>query len=197
MEASEAHERMDEAAHGHGGDQFSKRVALLIAVLAALLAVTELGERNASKRFIAEDVRSNDLWAFFQAKTIRQTVVRTAGELLEAEAPLLPSDARAAADKRLAQWRDAAARYESEPSTGEGRHELLERAQAAEAARDHAHAADELFEKAAAALQLAIVLASAAVITRVVGLAYLAGGLGVIGLAICAVGWIAPDVLHF
>jgi hypothetical protein len=40
------------------------------------------------------------------------------------------------------------------------------------------------------------VLASAAVITSMIALAYIAGGLGVVGLAIMALGFFNPDYLH-
>ena len=60
---------------------------------------------------------------------------------------------------------DAAARYDSEPETGEGRKELMSRAIAAEADRDRRLGAYHLFEFSSAAFQIAIVLASASVIT--------------------------------
>ena len=51
------------------------------------------------------------------------------------------------------------------------------------------------YEIASAAFQVGIVLASATVITGILALAWLAGGLGIIGLALLALGLFAPHVL--
>ena len=54
------------------------------------------------------------------------------------------------------------------------------------------------YEIASAAFQIGIVLASAAVITEVIGLAWFAGVLGVIGIAVTALGLFAPHAVeHF
>jgi hypothetical protein len=55
----------------------------------------------------------------------------------------------------------------------------------------------EHFEYASGALQIAIVLASAAIITGVSILAWVAAGLGVIGAVLMAFGYFAPTVLSF
>ena len=81
-------------------------------------------------------------------------------------------------------------RYESEPETREGRKELAARAKEAEKLRDLALAAYHHFELASAALQIAIVLASAAIITGI------AAGLGVVGAVFCMIGFFAPTVVH-
>ena len=89
--------------------------------------------------------------------------------------------AKAAIDKQIDDWRKTAARYESDPKTGEGRKELAERAKDAEEERDLAMASYHHYELASAAFQIGIVLASAAVITGMVALAWFAGALGVAG----------------
>ncbi|MBI3500010.1 MAG: DUF4337 family protein [Proteobacteria bacterium] len=89
------------------------------------------------------------------------------------------------------------ARTDSEPATGEGRKELADRAKQAEALRDKALAADHNFEIGSSAFQLGIVLASAAVITGALWLAFAAGGLGLVGAAFAVLGWAAPMALHW
>ncbi|MBC4019103.1 DUF4337 family protein, partial [Siccirubricoccus deserti] len=74
----------------------------------------------------------------------------------------------------------------SEPETREGRRELMERARAAEAARDRAMHEDRRYDTAAALLQVGIVLASAGIITGMVALAWAAGLLGLGGAALSA-----------
>lgn len=52
------------------------------------------------------------------------------------------------------------------------------------------------FELASAALQIAIVLASAQIVTGVMSLAWISGGLDVIGLAFSLIGYFAPLTIH-
>jgi hypothetical protein len=191
MKASEAHEHIEETLEGYR----NRRVAILIAVLAAMLALAEMGGGQAKQDSLNANIEASNLWSFFQAKTIRQTMLRTSAELVE----LLPAaaDRTEAFAKRLEAWKSTVARYESEPDTGEGRRELMARAKAAEAQRDHALAADHVFELASGALQLGIVLASAAVITGALWLAFTAAGLGVVGAAFIVIGWTAPTLIHF
>jgi hypothetical protein len=98
--------------------------------------------------------------------------------------------------KQIDAWKKTAARYDSEPSTGEGRKELAERAKEAEEKRDLALAKYHHYELASAAFQVGIVLASAAVITGIVALAWFGGALGVLGLALMGLGLFAPHAVH-
>ena len=182
--------------HGHI-DPSNKKVALLIAVLAAVLAFAETLGKGAQTSVLSLNIEASNLWSFFQAKTVRMTAVRTAAEALEAEFAAAPSaQAKAAIEKRVAEWRKAAARYDSEPDTREGRKELAARAKAAEKKRDVTLAAYHQYEVASAALQIAIVLASATVITNVGFLLWAAAGLGLVGAAFCLIGFFAPTAVH-
>lgn len=181
-------------AHIEGGN---KNIAILIAVLAAFLALSETAGKAAQTNYLTLNIEAANLWAFFQAKTIRQTAVRTAAEEIRA---MLGSDMPAPQAERvqrqLAAWQATVERWESEPSTQEGRRELMARAQAAEARRDVSFAAYHQYEYSSAAYQLAIVLASASVVTGVALLGWVAGGLGVIGIAFALFGWLAPTLIH-
>jgi hypothetical protein len=167
-------------------------------VLAALLAVAESAGKHAQTTALTRHIEASNLWSFFQAKTIRLTTVRTASEMLEAEMTAidLPAEKADAVAKRMSSWRDAAARYDSEPETGEGRKELMGRAIAAEADRDRRLSAYHLFEFSSAAFQIAIVLASASVITAAVWLTIAASGLGLLGVGLALIGFFAPTLLH-
>jgi len=192
MEMRERHEAIQEAVQSHG----NRRVALLIAVLAAFLAVTEMRGKGAQLESLAANIEAANLWSFFQAKTIRQTTLRTAAEELETVGGALPPDRAEAIAKRVQAWRETAGRYETEPSTNEGRKELIARAKNAEAQRDRALSAYHLYEYGAAGLQLAIVLASASLIAGVAWLTWLGGALGAVGLAFALLGWLAPTLVH-
>jgi hypothetical protein len=174
----------------------NKNIAILIAVLAAFLAIAETGAKSSQTAVLTEHVEATNQWAFFQAKTVRQTVLRTAAEELEAQykdAGNMPAAVKA----QIEAWQRTVARYDSEPSTNEGRKELAASAMAHSAQREKARSAYHLFEYGSAAFQLAIVLASAAAVTSVMLLAFVAGGLGVVGAALVALGFLAPTLVHF
>lgn len=181
--------------HGHI-DPSNKRIALLIAILALVLAFTETLGKGAQTSALSRNIEASNLWSFFQAKTIRMTTVRTAAEGLEVQTATASGAAKEAAEKRIAAWKAAGSRYDSEPETGEGRKELAARAKQAEEARDRALAAYHHFEMASAAVQIAIVLASATIITNTLLLAWIAAGLGITGIAFAMIGLFAPQSVH-
>ncbi len=192
MEVHEVHEHAEEAHHKN-----NKRAALLIVVLAAALAIIEMIGKEAQFSSIAHNIETADLYAFYQAKTIRSTVVRTAIE----ETQLLPGDPQAPSlagdrQKQIDSWKQANDRLDSDPKSGEGRKELLERAKKQEELRNHEISSYHSYEYAAALLQLAIVMASAAVITEVMALEFVSAALGLGGLAFALIGWLAPEILH-
>jgi len=179
---------------GHGPiDPSNKKVALLISVLALALAFTETLGKASQTNAISYNVEASNLWAFFQAKTIRQTTMRTAADQLDAQ---FGDRAPQAVRKQTEAWRKTAERYQSEPETGEGRKELAARAKEAEKKRDRSLAAYHQYELASAALQIAIVLASAEIITGVAALIWISAGLGVVGVVFCVIGLLAPTAVH-
>jgi hypothetical protein len=185
------------AGHAHVDHNGDKRIALLIAVLALFLALAETGAKSAQTEAISRNVEAANLWSFFQARTIRQTTLRAAAE--EAELARLAAaepELRATIERQQQAWRDTAQRWESEPSTGEGRRELTARARAAEAVRDRSMAAYHLYEYGSAAFQVAIVLASASIITAVPALAMGGAALGVVGVVLTGIGFLAPEAVH-
>jgi uncharacterized protein DUF4337 len=182
--------------HEHGGPQ-NKKVALLIAVLALVLAFSETLGKGAQTMALSQNIEASNLWSFFQAKTIRMTVLRTAVEASELDLKQISlPGTKEAIEQRIAAWRKTAERYDSEPDTGEGRKELAARAKSAEAKRDHALSAYHHYEVASAAVQIAIVLASAAIITGMAALIWIAAALGVGGVVFCAIGFFAPAAVH-
>ncbi|MFA7270078.1 MAG: DUF4337 domain-containing protein [Sterolibacterium sp.] len=174
-------------------DPANKKIALLIAVLALVLAFSETLGKAAQTTALSRNIEASNLWSFYQAKTIRLTTLRTAAENLAVQTD---ANGPAPAKAQIDAWRKTAARYDSEPETREGRKELAERAKEAEAQRDHEMAAYHQYEMASASVQIAIVLASATIITGIGALAWLAGGLGVVGAIFCVVGFFMPTAIH-
>jgi Domain of unknown function (DUF4337) len=192
-----AHENLEHAEHAEHAAHSNKKIALLIAVLALFLAFSETLGKSSQTSAITYNVATNDLWSFFQAKTIRATVLTTATEQAQVEADrTTDSDAKAKLLKLVEGWKKTIARYNDEPETGEGRKQLAQRAKEAEEKRELALARYHQYEFGSAAFQIGIVLASSAVITGIVALAYLAALVGVGGLGFMALGLWAPHALH-
>jgi hypothetical protein len=193
---SEIHETIEKAHEGEHAQYFNRRIALLIAVLALFLSFSETLGKSAQTEAIGANVKSADTWAFSQAKDIRRTVLTAAADqMLLLTAGVTDPTAKQAIEKQVETWRKTAARYESDPQTGEGLKELRVRAKEEEEERDLALAKYHHYELASAAFQVGIVLASATVITGIVALAWLGGALGLIGLALTLFGFFAPHTL--
>jgi len=211
------HEEHEHGGGGHGAkpaENQNKKIALLIAVIALFLAFSETLGKSAQTGALSYNVEASNLWAFYQAKTIRQTTLQASTELLKFE--LTKTDGGSSNDalkkamsERIDAWAKQTARYESEPMDrptphevnlnppyGEGRRELSALALAAQAKRDTAMERYHNYEVASAAYQIGIVLASSAVITGMLALAYVAAGLGVIGVIFTAIGLLAPHAVH-
>ena len=192
-----AHESMEQAEHAEHASGENKKIALLIAVIALCLALSETLGKGAQTESIAKNVEASNLWAFFQAKSIRRTTVQTAAEQAKLGLGATTDDAtKAAVQKQIEDWQKTAQRYRSEPETKEGTEQLAERAKVAEEERDLAEAKYHHYELASAAFQIGIVLASATIITGIMALAGISGLLTLVGIGFTALGLFMPHLLH-
>jgi hypothetical protein len=171
-----AHEATHDAAHSGKGE--AKLIGLLISVLALFLAVSEMLGKSAQTHGLALNIEASDTWNFYQAKTIRQTVLRATLENAK-----LATTAGPEAEKQFSAWQANIDRLESEPAKSEGRKELLVKAKDIEHHRDEAFAKYHAFEVASLIIQLGIVLASVSLLSSLTAFAYASAALGVIGLA--------------
>ena len=192
-----AHENLENAEHAEHAAHSDKKIALLISVLALFLALSETLGKSAQTELISTNVTVNDTWAFYQARVIRITILNTAVSALEAQGiGVTDPAAKTARDKVIDGWKKTAARYDSDPEGKEGRKELMEKARELESDRDTLEAKYHHFEVSSAAFQIGIVLASAAVITSMAILAWVAGALGIVGMALAAIGLWWPNAVH-
>ena len=191
---------------GEPGDQLDdatesedKAVALLIAILALFLALSEAGAKKAEHHSTEKNIEASDLYNFYQAKKARSTALETATEAFEAVAPSFSDEkVKENIEKQISKWKTTVANFENDPKKPEDSLEKIqERAREASEARELWNKRLEHFEFASGALQISIVLASAAIITGVVALAWLSGLLGVLGAVLMAFGYLAPTVLSF
>jgi hypothetical protein len=197
-ESLEHAEHAEHAAHEGGNN---KKIALIISVLALFLAFSETFGKSAQTAALNAQIEASNLWNFFQAKNIRRTLTIVATENARIDALVAKEEPhKAALAKQIDQWEKTAARYRSEPEAGggkgEGTVELSKRAQAMEKDRDLQLNKYHNFEFASAAFQIGIVLASAAVITSMMALAWAAIGVGVLGAVLTGTGLFMPELLH-
>jgi len=162
-------------ASGEHGDRSARRIAVLIAILAAALALAEMGEKGAQNAYLTHHIALSDQWAFYQAKNARATMWAATAGILEH----LPNAGDAGVQAEIKRAQETEARLHDEPG-GDGMKQLAGRADAETAARNAALQVYHRLELVVGALQIAIVLASVAVVTRVLALAVGAGAVGVL-----------------
>ena len=180
MEAHETSEMIEETEAKSG----KNRTALTISILAMALAIASLGGSNAAKEITQENILAANSYAFYQAKSIRQTSLKIAATDLELQllsAPDMPTVAKEAMQKKIEDYKKTIERYESEPETKEGKKELLVVAKEHEAVRNHAMRQDPWFDYAEGALQIAIVLLSVSIVAGLPVLFWAGAALGALG----------------
>jgi Domain of unknown function (DUF4337) len=177
----------------------NQAIALLIAILALLLALAEAGAKNAQHLSTEKNIEASDLFNFYQAKRIRSTVVETAAATLEAQkAAVSDPKAQDAFEKQIGEFKAAVARFEKDPKKPEDSMDAIQdRANEAAEGRELANRRLGHYELGSGLIQIAIVLASAAIITGIAALIWLSVGLGVIGAVLIAFGFLAPTALPF
>jgi hypothetical protein len=192
----EAHEQLEHSEHAEHAAHSNKGIALLISVLALFLALAETMGKSSQTEGISYNVEASDLWAFYQAKTIRMGQLQTAADTLRlASAATTDASIKAEQAKQIEAWQKEAARSDDDPGRN-GRKQLTERARESEHRRDTALARYHHFEISSAAFQIGIVLASATIITGMMALIWVSGGIGIVGLIFMGIGLFAPHAVH-
>ena len=134
--------------------QIKDKAGWVITVLAAMLAINTLMGGSNSSRILNNTIDANNTWAFYQAKSIKQTLAEMAYE-----------DAVRAGDRKKASDLQARIdRYESDPVSGEGKRELMAQARSLEATRAEAKHRSPWYTYAGSLFQIAIVLLTASIL---------------------------------
>ena len=169
------------------GQRFTRGVALTTAIYAVVLALASLGGSNAGKDMLMAQQQASDQWAFYQAKVLREHLYRV--ERLRQEAALAggAEEAASGAAAASARLRDLAAaeegRYAEEKAAIEAEARRLE------ALRDEAGDRDPYFDYAEVLLQIAIVMATVAILASSRPIYRFSLVVGAIGLALTANGF--------
>lgn len=126
----------------------------VITVLAALLAINTYIANGNSSKVLNNTIKANDTWAFFQAKSIKQTLAEMSYD------DAIDRGQTGKAERLKAKIE----RYESDPASGEGKKELMAKARALEAERDEIRKKGPWLTFAGSGFQIAIVLLSASIL---------------------------------
>ncbi len=128
---------------------FEKRVAGSMAVLAALLAVVSVAGHIATTEEIVNQQRASDQWSYYQAKSIRRYESEIARDLL-----------KSASSEKSADYQQNAERYRHDSDEIEKQAKELEQESALKGRQAFRLEMAEVF------LEVAIVLASIAILTK-------------------------------
>jgi hypothetical protein len=130
------------------------KAGMVISVFALILAVNSWYGGKLGSTVLNNTISANNVWAFYQAKSIKQTLTE-----------MRYDDAIAAKDtKKSDALKAKIEKYESDPETGEGKKELMSKARKLEAERDQAKKSTPWIGYANTLYQLSIVVLSASIL---------------------------------
>lgn len=176
---------LDELGDSKNLSSRDKYIGVYIGVLAVILAICSMGGGNAAKDATLKNIQASNTWAFFQAKNARRQALRLQGDDLEmrlAVEPNLSEDVRQKISARIADYKAQDAKLTSDKEHMEGLDELWEKGKSLEKDRDLALKRDPYFDYGEALLQIAIVLASVAIISGGNFVLFVSMALGTLGL---------------
>ena len=146
------------------------KAGMVISIFALLLAVNSYIASSYSSLILNNTIKANATWAFYQAKSMKQTMAEYAFD----------EATRAGDTKRATELQSKVDRYENEPK--DGKKDLMAKALQLEAERDEAKKRSPWLGYASTAFQLSIVLLSASILA--VSMALFWGSFAVAGLGL-------------
>jgi hypothetical protein len=148
-------------------NRLKSKAALIISVFAAIYSINAFIGSQMSSRILNNTIQANDVWSFYQAKSVKQSLYVIGAEDIEMvlEDKNLNADSRQQLTARLAKYKATIARYESEPATGEGKKELMAKAHKIEAERDHTKKQAPWIGVSGSVMQISIVLLTASILS--------------------------------
>ncbi len=178
-----------DSAKNNSHTNWARWIGVYIGMRAVVLSIATMIGKNAEEAAAKANLDATNTWAFFQAKNIRREQFRIAVENMRlrlAENPTMAATAKSMIEAGLVKYDKQIALYTSDKKRNEGLDELWVRAKALEKTRDDALARGPFFDYGEAFLQIAIVLASVAIVTSGSGalvLSVMIGAAGVVSIA--------------
>jgi hypothetical protein len=159
--------------------KFKERAGWLITLFAAMLAVNSILDSGNSSQILDDTIEANNVWAFYQAKSIKQNLTE-----------MRYDDAIARKDTKKAEVLKAKIdRYESDPKTGEGKKELMAKARALEDDRANCELRSPWYTFSNACFQIAIVIMAAAMISFGLRMYWISIGVGILATILMCQGF--------
>jgi uncharacterized membrane protein YjfL (UPF0719 family) len=169
------HEELEEIKKNH----FSKRIALVTALYAVLLAITSLGGNNAAKEMMLAQQQSSNQWAFYQSKALREHLYRL--EKKRTDALLMERGDKMSIEAKKNYKDISNLAGTEEVRYGSEKKQIEDKSKDYEKIRDLNISKDPYFDFAEALLQIAIVLSSIAILSSSLPVFYISLGSAGIG----------------
>ena len=163
-------------------------LALTTIILAVCATLSTFKGGGFSTRSVLSQTQASDLWAFYQAKSIKGYIVEMQKNKLELEqltaGTKVPPAFREAYDRKIAEYTDKIAKYEREKA------QLAQDAKKLETVRDNAQKHSQAFGIAVIFLQIAILLSSIAALIKKKYIWVLGLAVGIVGIVYFADGFL-------
>ena len=172
------HEKLNEAAEGHGGESgpsWVSQVALTAAVLSVAAAITALLAGHHANEAMLEQMKATDEWSYFQAKGIKSSLIENKVDILSALGKEVKED-----DKKKIE------RYKEEQN------EINEKAEKLEASSERHMGHHMILARSVTTYQVAIALSAISVLSRKKAVWFLGIAIGVIGTVFLVQAVLAP-----
>lgn len=174
---------LEHAAHGHHGGEHGQSwvtwSALLSAFLAVFAAVGALNAGHQVNEAMLQQMKGSDTWAYFQAKSIKLSLVESRSQILEGLGKEPARDLKAKGEQ-----------YEKE------KEELKEKAEGHEKASEAHFRSHEIFARSVTFFQIAIAVTAIAVLARRKQFLFVALGFGAVGIFYFAQGFLSFGGRH-
>ena len=167
---------------------FTRRVALVTAMFAVVLAIASLGGSNSMKEMLLAQQQSSDQLAFYQAKVIREHMYR--GQKMRLELDLLTigdslkPKARQQMEEMIKKLSTEEERYRDEKK------DIEKEAKKLEHERDVNRTKDPYFDYAEVLLQISLVMASISILATSPTIFYFALSTAILGALLCINGFL-------
>jgi len=175
--------------------KFTRRVALVTAVFAVVLAIASLGGNHAMKEMLLAQQQASDQWAYYQAKSIREHLYKSQKLMLENQVDLLSKTLSPESVEKVNASIQVLAGQESK--FADDKKEIEHEARKLEKERDIYRSRDPYFEYAEVLLQIAIVMASVSIISASRAVFCFSVLVALLGAFMCANGYLQIFALPF
>jgi Domain of unknown function (DUF4337) len=152
-------------------DPFERAIAISIAIMAVLLSFIGNKGDNAKTDSILKTNEASNQWAYFQSKSIKQTIRELEADVIA----LTPAASSPDAAKKLAEIKSEVERYDADKAA------ISKDAESLVATAAASSLINDKCDQAALLLQIAVVIASVAILTRWKAMWYVSLALAAVG----------------